>query len=76
MVGGTITCKANVEGITDVRYYWFADGYPLTWGPANTWTVTKAQAGTKLRCMVKATGARSMPEAWSEAIVIGGSAAN
>jgi hypothetical protein len=63
--GGTITCNANVEGITDVRYYWFAGSYPLTYGPDNTFTITPAEAGKPIRCMVQAVGARNMPEAWS-----------
>ena len=66
--GGTITCTPNLRGVTDVRYYWFADGYPLTWGARDTWTVTPAEAGKKIRCMVKAVGARSMPEAWSDVL--------
>ncbi len=69
-VGRTITCRPAVEGVTDLRYYWFADGYPLTWGASETWTVTPAEAGTELRCMVKAVGARDMPEAWSEPVAI------
>lgn len=66
--GQTVTCEPNLEGITDVRYYWFADGYPLTWGPKDTYTLTKAEAGKEIRCMVKAVGARDMPEAWSNVL--------
>jgi len=69
-VGGTITCRPHLAGITDIRTYWFADGYPLTYGARDTWTVTAAEAGTKIRCMVKAVGARSMPEAWSDTVTI------
>jgi hypothetical protein len=68
--GGTVTCQPNVEGITDIRYYWFADGYPLTYGASATYTVTPAESGTTLRCMVKAVGARDMPEAWSNGVEI------
>ncbi|PTY01396.1 hypothetical protein DB346_13085 [Verrucomicrobia bacterium LW23] len=63
--GATITCEANLQGVSDVRYFWFADGYPLTWGPANTYTLTAADAGKSIRCMVKAVGALDMPEAWT-----------
>ena len=70
-VGSKVTCAPNVPGITDLRYYWFADGYPLTYGTRNTWTITEAEVGTRLRCMVKAVGARDMPEAWSDPVMIG-----
>jgi len=66
--GSTITRDANIEGITDVRYYWYADGYPLTYGPDNTYTITDAEAGKPIRCMVQAVGARDMPEAWSDVL--------
>jgi hypothetical protein len=69
-VGATITCQANVRGVTDLRYYWFADGYPITYGLSSTCLVTEAMAGTKLRCMVKAVGARDMPEAWSDPLAV------
>ena len=69
-VGGTVTCQPNLKGVTDVRYYWFADGYPLTYGASDSWKITSAEAGKKLRCMVKAVGARSMPEAWSAGVAI------
>jgi len=69
-VGGTVTCQPNLTGITDIRYYWFADGYPLTYSPNNTWDVTPAETGKKVRCMVKAVGALDMPEAWSAPISI------
>jgi hypothetical protein len=68
VAGETVTCEANLEGITDIRYYWFADGYPLTWGTSNTFGITKAEAGKEIRCMVKAVGARDMPEAWSNPV--------
>ena len=67
-LGSTITCEPNLKDITDVRYYWFADGYPLTWGPSNTYKITEAEAGKEIRCMVKAVGALDMPEAWSNPI--------
>jgi hypothetical protein len=66
--GSTITCQPNVEGVSDLRYYWFADGYPLTWGVNPTYTLTEADAGKAIRCMVKAVGARDMPEAWTETL--------
>ncbi len=67
--GAIITCKANLPAeITDIRYYWFAGGYPLTYGAANTYRVTPAEAGKSIRCMVKAVGARDMPEAWSNVL--------
>lgn len=55
----------NVEGVSDFRYFRFADAYPLTWGPSNPYEVTEAEAGKEIRCMVKAVGARDQPEAWS-----------
>lgn len=64
-VGSSITCNPNVDGIQDVRYYWFADGYPLTYGVSNSWLLTEAEAGKEIRCMVKAVGALDRPEAWS-----------
>jgi hypothetical protein len=69
-VDGTITCDARLPGTHDVRYYWFADGYPLTYGADETFRITAAEAGTRLRCMVKAVGARDMPEAWSDEIAV------
>ena len=69
-VGGTVKCSASLKGITDIRYYWFADGYPLTYGANDTIAITESDAGTKIRCMVKAVGARDMPEAWSSVLVV------
>ncbi|HEV7301568.1 MAG TPA: hypothetical protein VGN72_19545 [Tepidisphaeraceae bacterium] len=66
--GSTITCEPNVEGVTDIRYFWYADGYPLTWGTDNTYKITEAEAGKSIRCMVKAVGALDKPEAWSDVI--------
>ena len=63
--GQVIRCSVKAGDITDLRYYWFADGYPLTYGPDSTLKVTAAEAGKTIRCMVKAVGARNMPEAWS-----------
>lgn len=67
-VGSTVTCEANVKGVKDIRYFWFADDYPLTWGPSNTYTITEADAGKAIRCMVKAVGALDSPEAWSDVL--------
>lgn len=69
-VGVTLVCKPNLEGITDVRYYWFADGYPLTYGTSDSYKITPELAGSEIRCMVKAAGALDQPEAWSEAVKI------
>lgn len=63
--GRTITCQPRLQGISDVRYFWFADGYPLTYGPDNSYTLTAAEAGKRIQCLVKAVGARNAPEAWS-----------
>lgn len=68
--GNTITCQANLEGITDIRYYWFANAYPLTYTASNTYQITSDQVGKDIRCMVKAVGALNMPEAWSDTIRI------
>jgi hypothetical protein len=70
MVGSTITCQANLQEITDIRYYWFANGYPLTYTASNTYEMTSAEAGKNIRCMVKAVGALNMPEAWTQAVNI------
>ena len=66
--GSVIECNPNLKGITDIRYYWFADGYPLTYGTSNKYTITEADSGKEIRCMVKAAGALDMPEAWSNTI--------
>lgn len=63
-------CRVDIESVKDLRYYWFIDGYPLTYGPDNTIQTTPEMAGKTLRCMVKAVGARDMPEAWSDTIKI------
>ncbi|MCM8537727.1 MAG: hypothetical protein NE334_17430 [Lentisphaeraceae bacterium] len=67
-IGSVIECKANLKDIQDVRYYWFADGYPLTYGTSSKYTITKAEAGKEIRCMVMAAGAMDMPEAWSKKV--------
>lgn len=66
--GGTVKCAANLEGCSDIRYYWFADAYPLGWGASDSYRITEAEAGKQIRCMVKAVGARDMPEAWSSVL--------
>lgn len=71
IVGSTITCNANLLKIKDIRYYWFVDGYPLSYTINNTYKPNSADKNKKLRCMVKAVGAVNMPEAWSKAVVIG-----
>jgi hypothetical protein len=63
--GDTVVCKANVEDITDIRYYWYADGYPLTYGTNSSYTLTSDDIGKEIRCQVKAVGALDKPEAWS-----------
>ncbi|MCM8529832.1 MAG: hypothetical protein NE330_01620, partial [Lentisphaeraceae bacterium] len=68
IVESVIECKSNLKDISDVRYYWFADGYPLTYGTSNKYTITKAEAGKEIRCMVMAAGALDMPEAWSDKV--------
>lgn len=69
-VGSTVRCDPKLEGVSDVRYYWFADGYPLTYGSDPSYTLTTAEAGTELRCMVKAVGALDQPEAWTAVIAV------
>jgi hypothetical protein len=66
--GGKITCAANVTGVTDLRYYWFADGYPLTFNANNNYEPTLADAGKTIRCMVKVVGALNQPEAWTAGV--------
>lgn len=68
--GGTIKCSVKAPGVTDFRYYWFADGYPLTYGDDPQLLVTDEMSGKKLRCMVMAAGARDTPEAWSDEIEV------
>lgn len=70
VAGETLTCDPAIAGIEDLRYYWFADGYPLTYGAEKTYTLTAAESGKNIRCMVKAVGARDMPEAWSDAVAV------
>jgi hypothetical protein len=67
-VGGMLTCIDNLKGIKDIRYYWFSDGYPLTYSSNANYTLTAEEKGTEIRCMVKAVGALNMPEAWSSAV--------
>jgi len=68
--GSIITCQANVDGITDIRYYWFANDYPLTYTASNTYQITADDVGKNIRCMVKVVGAMDMPEAWSAPVNI------
>lgn len=70
IAGQTVTCQANLEGITDIRYYWFSNGYPLTYTVKNTYKLTDDLIGEDMRCMVKAVGALDMPEAWSASVTI------
>jgi hypothetical protein len=64
----TVVCEANVEGINDIRYYWYADGYPLTYGADNSYTLSENDLGKSIRCQVKAVGALNKPEAWSNTL--------
>jgi hypothetical protein len=68
--GSALTCQANVEEVTDIRYYWFANGYPLTYTVSNTYQLTSDEVGKNIRCMVKAVGALNMPEAWTDTVNI------
>lgn len=68
--GGTLRCRAAATGITDLRYYWFADDYPLAYDADDTLGLTPAEAGTTVRCLVKAVGARDMPEAWTKGVEV------
>ena len=65
-----LLCTARTPGVTDLRYYWFADdGYPVTFGASARLPLDRLPAGTKsVRCMVKAVGALDQPVAWSERI--------
>lgn len=66
--GNRVVCDANLAGITDVRYYWYADGYPLTYGTDNSYTLSSDDIGKSIRCQVKAVGALDKPEAWSNTL--------
>lgn len=68
--GETVTCIPHAEGISDIRYFWYADGYPLTYGPENTYVLSKAEAGKTIRCKVKAVGALDKPDAWSRPVEV------
>lgn len=68
--GSTITCQANIVGITDIRYYWYANAYPLTYTASNEYQITADDVGKNMRCMVKAVGALDSPEAWTESVRI------
>ena len=61
-------CTVRTPGVTDLRYYWFADdGCPVTFGASAKLPLDRLPAGTKsVRCMVKAVGALDQPVAWSE----------
>ncbi|MDU8945534.1 LamG domain-containing protein [Ovoidimarina sediminis] len=65
-VGATLTCDAWLEpGMDDVWYFWYADGYPLGFDLSPKLRVLEEHAGSRLRCMVRAAGARDAPEAWA-----------
>jgi hypothetical protein len=66
--GDKVVCRANLDGITDVRYYWYADEYPLTYGADNSYTLTRNDIGKRIRCQVKAVGALDSPVAWSNTL--------
>ncbi len=66
--GNTIFCQPNVKDASDIRYFWYADGYPLTYGPDHTYTLTANDIGKEIRCKVKVVGARNSPEAWSNSL--------
>ena len=68
--GGTVRCHVDAPGITDFRYYWFADGYPVTYGAGPELKITAELSGKNLRCMVLAAGALDMPEAWSRPVTV------
>lgn len=69
--GGEVRCSADVPGITDLRYYWFADGYPVTYGARPTLALDRIPSGTRsVRCMVKAVGALDQPDAWTDSLAL------
>jgi hypothetical protein len=51
--------------VTDIRYYWFADGYPLANDASNTFTIPPEYAKSRIRCMVKTVGTLDQPETWT-----------
>ncbi len=62
-------CEVHVPDVTDLRYYWFADGYPVTYGADSTIPESLVPAGAEsVRCMVKAAGALDQPECFSESV--------
>ena len=65
ITGSIAKCVPNLKGVTDIRYYWFADSYPLTYGASDTLTIPPEYARAQIRCMVKAVGALDQPEAWT-----------
>ena len=65
--GDLLRCAAEVPGITDLRYYWFVDDYPVTYGSSPTLPRSRiSQDAQSVRCMVKAVGALDQPIAWSQ----------
>ncbi len=69
-VGSTLTCTANVNGCSDVWYYWHSDGYPRGFSRSNTYTVLPDDKGAPIRCMVKAVGAKDEPESWTAPLLV------
>ncbi|HSI82740.1 MAG TPA: hypothetical protein VK970_03090 [Candidatus Methylacidiphilales bacterium] len=65
-VGSTVTCEANITGVSDVWYYWHSGGYPRGFGRSKTYQILPDDKGAEIRCMVKAAGAKDQPESWTD----------
>ena len=74
-VGEVITCdpKLPAELAATADFWWYRSGYPIVGQVSGTYTLTAADMGSKIRCMVKAVGATDQPEAWTDetATVVG-----
>jgi hypothetical protein len=65
-LGQSLKCEHGLSpGITDIWYYWYADGCPRLVSPSPVFKPEAEDLGKTLRCMVKAVGAKGQPEAWS-----------
>jgi hypothetical protein len=69
-VGRTLTVEPNIEGIRDISYDWYRDGYPILGRNGASRTVRPGDAGGSLRCLVRAVGYKDHVEAWTDAIDI------
>jgi hypothetical protein len=65
-VGATLKVTPNLSGVKDVVHIWHRSGYPIPGHRTQSYTVTQADIGSSIRCLVRAVGARDQPEAWTQ----------